>query len=198
MAEGAEDAAAHGLDPDADILQLARAADRDAALRLLMTRHGDAVYQLVRGVVGDDARADDVHQRVFLEAHRDLPQFQSRSTLRWWLFKIARNRAIDAIRQVRRDQARAGSVEESAEVVDPGPLPGELIDDARLQEALAACLAQLPERTRAAMLLKFQQGFTFEEMAAQSGEKPGTLQARVARALPVLRACIERATGGRV
>jgi DNA-directed RNA polymerase specialized sigma24 family protein len=48
------------------------------------------------------------------------------------------------------------------------------------------------------VLLRFQQGLSFEEMSAICREKPGTLQARVARALPVLRDCIEMRTGGRV
>jgi DNA-directed RNA polymerase specialized sigma24 family protein len=48
---------------------------------------------------------------------------------------------------------------------------------------------------RTAVLLRYQQGFTFAEMARICGEKPGTLQARVARALPLLRAWIEAQTG---
>jgi DNA-directed RNA polymerase specialized sigma24 family protein len=40
--------------------------------------------------------------------------------------------------------------------------------------------------------LRFQQGVTYEEMARREGERPATLQARVARALPVLRRCLER------
>jgi DNA-directed RNA polymerase specialized sigma24 family protein len=47
-------------------------------------------------------------------------------------------------------------------------------------------------------VLRYQQGFTFDELGAIFGEKPGTLQARVMRALPVLRACIEARTGGKV
>jgi RNA polymerase sigma-70 factor (ECF subfamily) len=49
-----------------------------------------------------------------------------------------------------------------------------------------------------AVLLRYQEGFSFEEMGRICRERPGTLQQRVARALPVLRACIEKRTGGRV
>jgi DNA-directed RNA polymerase specialized sigma24 family protein len=52
----------------------------------------------------------------------------------------------------------------------------------------------LAEAARTAVLLHYQQGFTFEEMAVICGEKPGTLQARVARALKALRACVEART----
>jgi RNA polymerase sigma-70 factor (ECF subfamily) len=60
------------------------------------------------------------------------------------------------------------------------------------------CLQKLAPHVLTAVLLRFQQGFTFEEMAAICDEKPGTLQAQVAGALPVLRRCIEARTGGSV
>jgi RNA polymerase sigma-70 factor (ECF subfamily) len=49
-----------------------------------------------------------------------------------------------------------------------------------------------PIATKSAGLLRFREGLGFDEMAGLSDEKPGTLQARVARALPVLRKCLER------
>ena len=47
-------------------------------------------------------------------------------------------------------------------------------------------------------MLRYQSGFTFEELAELFSQKPGTLQARVMRALPVLRKCIEAKTGSKV
>jgi RNA polymerase sigma-70 factor (ECF subfamily) len=49
---------------------------------------------------------------------------------------------------------------------------------------------------RTALLLRFQQGLTFEDMAEVCRARPGTLQAQVTRALPVLKDCIEARTGG--
>ena len=57
--------------------------------------------------------------------------------------------------------------------------------------------AELAEPARTAVLLHYQQGFTFEEMAEICDERPGTLHARVSRALPVLRARIEARLGAR-
>lgn len=181
-------------DPDADIIALS-GRDLSQALDLLMRRHGDAVYRYCREQLRDDALAADIHQRVFIEAHRDLHRFAGRSTLRSWLFGIARHRVKDATKA--RNRARARVDDDSAtDTPDPTPNAGERIDDARLRNALAACLAELGEHVRNAVLLRFQQGFSFEDMADVCAEKPGTLQARVARALPLLRACIERRTGG--
>ncbi|HEX7842192.1 MAG TPA: sigma factor-like helix-turn-helix DNA-binding protein, partial [Kofleriaceae bacterium] len=72
---------------------------------------------------------------------------------------------------------------------------GEALDVRRLREALAISLGELDDQVRTAILLRYQQGFTFEEMAEICGEKPGTLAARVARAMPRLRARIEAILG---
>jgi RNA polymerase sigma-70 factor (ECF subfamily) len=184
-------------DPDADVARLVAAGDLAEAIRLLMQRHGEAVYRFVRNTLRDEARADDVHQKIFIEAYRDLPRFAGRSTLRTWLFAIARYRVIDAAKVRVREEGRLGDGEGEG-APDPRPSPDEQIDDLRLRAALAACLEKLGEHVRAAVLLRYQQGFSFEEMAEIMREKAGTLQARVARALPLLRECIEATTGGAV
>ena len=183
-------------DPDRDILLLiprARDGDLAPALRLLMRRHGTAVYRFCREQLHDATLADDVHQQIFIEAHRDLPRFGGRSILRTWLFGIARHRVLDAAKSRRRAAAHIEE-DDSADAPDPGPPPGEQLDEARVHQALVGCLARLGEHVRAALLLRYQQGFTFDEMSEACDEKPGTLQARVVRALPILRACIESRT----
>jgi RNA polymerase sigma-70 factor, ECF subfamily len=184
-------------DPDGDIVRLIKAGELDAALRSLMRRHGTAVYRYCRGALRDPMLVDDVHQQIFIEAHRDLARFAGRSTLRIWLFTIARHRVIDAARWRRRALAHIDD-RSPTDVPDPSPTPGEQIDDAHLQQALVACLGELGEDLRAAVLLRYQQGLTFEDMARICDEKPGTLQARVGRALVKLREDIEARTGGQL
>jgi RNA polymerase sigma-70 factor (ECF subfamily) len=193
----AVDKALEAGDPDADVARLVTAGDLAGAIRLLMQRHGDAVYRFVRNMLRDDARADDIHQRIFIEAYHNLRRFAGRSTFRTWLFAIARYRVIDAVKVRIREEGRIGEGD-GAEEPDPRPPAGEQIDDLRLREALARCLDKLGEHIRTAILLRYQQGFSFEEMAEILREKAGTVQARVARALPVLRECIETTTGGAV
>ena len=182
-------------DPDQDVLDRIAAGDTRGALRRLMDRHGDAVYRYCGTALRDRWLAEDVHQQVFIEAFRDLPRFAGRSTVRTWLFGIARHRVLDAAKARTRNQAHV-EIDGQADAPDPTPAPGELLDRARMGEALAACLTELDEKSRDAVVLRFQHGFTFEQMAEICGEKSGTLQVRVARALPVLRARLELRTGG--
>jgi RNA polymerase sigma-70 factor, ECF subfamily len=134
-------------------------------------------------------------EKVIKFAYYNLDRFDGRSSVRTWLFAIARNRVLDALKSRRRMERRQDPANLDA-VPDPRPSVDESIDDQRLHQALAVSVARLPALTQAALLLRYQQGFTFEEMSEICGEKPGTLQARVARALPVLRRRIEAMTGG--
>lgn len=185
------------IDPDADVLELVRQGKTREAAQLLMKRHGAAVYRYCRCELRDPTLAEDVHQQVFIEAFRDLPRFSRVSTLRIWLFAIARHRVLDAAKKRRRTLSHFDHVDHvaDADAVDPRPSPAQAIDDARLLEALTACLDEIGEEARTALLLRFQQGFTFEEMAEICREKAGTLHARVARVLPRLRALIEARYG---
>jgi RNA polymerase sigma-70 factor (ECF subfamily) len=176
-------------DPDRDLLEILRAGEPTRALELLMQRHGRAVYRYCRHALHDATLADDTHQHVFIQAHRDLPSFRGGSTVRTWLFAIARHRVLDAAKSRDRTNAHFED-DDSADIPDPRPPPDEQIDEAALITALSGCLAELPERSRTAVVLRHLIGFTYEEMAVICGERPGTLQARVTRALAALRACI--------
>jgi RNA polymerase sigma factor (sigma-70 family) len=188
------DAAARRSDPDADVLALVDRGDAQGALRRLMRRHGGAIYRFCREALHDAALADDVHQQIFIAADRDMARFRRRSTLRAWIFGIARHRVLDAAKARHRARVRHAPVVPT-ELPDPRPSPPEVLDQIRLHGALIACLRELDDDLRTALLLRFQQGFTYEEMAVMCGEQAGTLHARVIRALPVLRARIERRLG---
>ena len=182
-------------DPDSDVLGLVAIGDMTGALRRLMKRHGSPVYRYCREALRDATLADDVQQQVFIEAFRDLPKFHGRSSVKTWLYAIARHRVLDAAKSRHRAQAHIAG-HDATHIADARPTPGESIDDVRLRAALWECLEQLREAIRTPLLLRYQQGFTFEDMAAICSEKPGTLQAKVTRALPVLKTCIEQRTEG--
>jgi RNA polymerase sigma-70 factor (ECF subfamily) len=181
----------HWPDRDADILALIDRGDEERAIQQLFERHGPAVLRYCRDSLRDDALADDVQQQVFIEASRDLRNFQRRASMKVWLLAIARHRVLDAAKK--RRSARNYFVEGIGitEAADVAPAPGEALDEARLLEALLASVDELPDGTRMAVLLHYQHGLTFAQIARVCRERPGTLCARVARALPLLRRRIE-------
>ncbi len=177
---------------EGEILSAMERGDYAAALRLLMREHGPAIHRYCRQMVDDGDLADEAHQMTFVQAYEGLPQFAGRSSLRTWLFGIARHRCLDLLKISRRRRKRFQLMDE----LPDQPSPVETIEDhlaARSRiSALGQCLRQLAPHIRAAVLLRFQQGLTYEEMARLEGDRPATLQARVVRALPVLRRCLER------
>jgi RNA polymerase sigma-70 factor, ECF subfamily len=160
-----------------------------------MQRHGAGVRRFCQCALRDAALADDVLQQVFLQVYCDLASFAGRSSVRTWLFAIARHRVLDAARLRKRAAARFGAYG-AVDAEDTDATLGERIDDARRERALWDCVAELAEPMRTAILLRYKSGFSFGEMAEICGEKAGTLQARVARALPALRTQVERRCGG--
>jgi RNA polymerase sigma-70 factor (ECF subfamily) len=176
--------------PDRDVLELIAAGDTPGALHRLMQRHSGTVYRYCCQALGDPELAEDVRQQIFIEAFRDLPKFCGRSTLRTWLFSIARHRVLDAVRRRRRSEARVQEREhaELATMGDPRPTPAEALE---LRQTLEASLAALGDDERITVLLRFQLGFSFQEIAELCGASPSAHHARVARALPQLRQRIQ-------
>ena len=168
-------------------------SDRRATIAELMRAHGDAVLGYCLRVMRDRALAEEVVQQVFLEAYRDLDRFEGRSSPRSWLYGIASHRCLDALKS---QQRRSKLIENNEQAVldfeDPGAGPLEHVDGARLTAALEGCLARLSPDIRATVLLRFQTECTYEELAALLAAAADTLQVRVARALPILRRCLEK------
>jgi RNA polymerase sigma-70 factor (ECF subfamily) len=170
-----------------------RGADATDTIDQLMEAHGDALYSLCLRVLRDPAQAEDVLQQVFVEAHRDLMRFEGRSSLRTWLFGIAIHRCQDALKANRRLSRRIETDEDAVVAFeDPGDGPDGKLERQRQLADLAKCLGALSSDSRLAVLVRYQLGMSFDEMAVKLKAKSDTLQARVQRALPVLKRCLER------
>jgi len=198
MVNDAELTLAHNAalaEPIADSLDaqtLLSRGDRRGAIAALMDAHGEAVFGLCVRVLGDRALAEDVLQQVFLEAHRDIDRYQGRSSLSTWLKGIASHRCKDAIKSRKRREQRLDSDDRAAlDAVDPSAAPHERLDHARVVVALEDCLTKLSDDVRMSVLLRFQSDMTYDEMAGVLDANPDALHARVSRALPVLKRCLE-------
>jgi len=178
-------------DPERSALAALDRGDSEEALAVLMRAYGTSLYRYCREMVVDRDLADDVHQMTFVQAYESLSRFARRSSLRTWLFGIARHRCLDALKMDRRRRRRFETMEQMPEHPEPGRSLEERMADRSLVDALEICLRKLAPRIREAVLLRFQQGLSYPEIAGLSGESAPTLQARVARALPVLRRCLE-------
>lgn len=178
-------------DPERTALAALDRGRSEEALSILMRVYGTGVYRYCRQMVGDEHLAEEIHQMTFVQAYEGLPKFARRSSLRTWLFGIARHRCLDAAKMTHRRRKRFGSLDDAPDLPVPEGSAEDRLADRSRAKALEKCLQGLVPRIRAAVLLRFQQGLSYPEIARLTGEKAPALQVRVARALPVLRRCME-------
>lgn len=182
---------AAGHDPERKAREALARGDRDGALAVLVQAYGPALYRFCRQMVADPDLAKDVHQSTFLQAFEGLEGFGGRFLFRAWLYRIARHRCLDALKIARRRAKRFSLPGELPESPDPKAGADVSLGERDRIAAVRRCLGELAPHIRAAVLLRFQEGFSYEQMAGHLRERAPTLQARVARALPVLRRCLE-------
>lgn len=190
VSEGEAFARQSGSDEEA-LSALAR-GDRRTALALLVRAHGPEIHHYCHRILRSRALADDVHQGVFLEAFDGFGSFAGRSTLRAWLHSIAYHRCLDIMKARRRWSLRFVLSDEPVDDLDPCPSTEEQLAARSTSEALEQCLDELPPHVRSAVRSHYEDGLTYAEMARICEERPTTLQARVARALPLLRRSLEK------
>jgi RNA polymerase sigma factor (sigma-70 family) len=174
------------------------AGDRRGALAALMRVYGGETYRFCLSMLGDRALADDVHQTVFVDAYEGLGSFAGKGTLRAWLYGIARHRCLDAVKARRRWWRRFGEAFDTGDT-EPDPHQGAdgALEQRRRSASLQRCLQELPLHIRVAVLLRYEEELSYQEIGRMSRERPPTVQARVARALPILRRCLAgRGAGG--
>jgi RNA polymerase sigma factor (sigma-70 family) len=185
-------AAAAPAGEDLDAQSLLRRGDFQGAVGALVEDHGDAIYAFCLRTLRNPALAEDVARQVFVHALRDIARFQGRSTLLVWLIGIAARRCMDAINSERRRLRRIELNDQATLAVpDLACSPSDRLDRLRWIQALEKCLSILASEVRMTVLLRFQSGMSYAEMSEVLGVRSETLQARVARALPVLRRCLE-------
>ncbi len=156
-----------------------------------MAAYGSAIYGVCTRILEDRALAEDIHQTCFVQAYQSLDTVLQRASVAAWLVTIARNRCLDALkiqRRRRRWQVLHGSL---PEVHDGRRSPEEELQRGALFNLLRHALEALSAEARRAVELRFGDALSYEHMAQMCGARPGTLQMRVARALPVLRRSLE-------
>ncbi|HKP91855.1 MAG TPA: sigma-70 family RNA polymerase sigma factor [Thermoleophilaceae bacterium] len=125
------------------------------AFQVLIDAHGDAIHRFLVASAGPVA-ADDCFQETFIAALRAYPRLRSGSNLRAWLFTIARNKAMDHHRATRRGPLPVGEVPERAAPAPADPPNGDLW----------AAVGALPEKQRAAIVLRFVADLSHREIGA--------------------------------
>ena len=179
---------------DEELVRRAAVGDREA-FAVLFDRYAPRVYRTALRITGDAAEADDATQEVFLRLHDQLHRFEERSSFSTWIYRVTVNLAIDRTRTKAR---RPGSIDGvDAQAPDSATAPAERGD---LERAVIAALAGLSEKLRTALVLRYLEDLSYEEIADVLECSIGTVKSRLARAHeeagPALQAVQNRVDAG--
>ena len=182
---------------DARIVEAVRAGDTEA-FRILVERHQDKVYGVLRRITNDPDRAEELAQEAFMRAFQGIQSFRGDSQFGTWLVQIAVYAARDFNK--REQRAEVISLDEyqenasaAAGLVETRPAfdPLENLSERELIERLERAMDELPPAYREVFTLKVVEELEYEEIARITGDSIGSLKVRLHRARALLKEFME-------
>ena len=185
---------------DAGLVQRARNRE-EAAIRALMQANNRRLFRLARGILRNDAEAEDVVQETWVRAFTHLDSFRGDSSFATWLSRIAMNEALGRLRRAR------PNVEWTT--LPPGTLEAQIIQfpnsaaedpeksmaQREIRHVVEHAIDELPEAFRIVFITRVIEGMNVEETAELLDLKPETVKTRLHRARNMLKENVERKIG---
>lgn len=177
--------------PQLEGLLAAVAAGDAAGFRALYLATSPKLFGIILRICRERSLAEDVLQDVFLRVWRKAGDFDPASGRALaWLTVIARNAAIDAIRQ--RQLATARTEPDGEARLATVAVPDEALRRVLDREALGLCLDELDGVQRECVLLAYCDGYSREELGLRFDRPVGTIKTWLHRSLARLKECLER------
>jgi RNA polymerase sigma-70 factor (ECF subfamily) len=189
------------LSEEADLVRRARARDA-SAVRAIIQANNRRLFRMARGILKNDAEAEDVVQETYVRAFTHLDGFRGDSSLATWLTRIAMNEALGRLRR------RHPTVEWTT--LAPGALEAQVIQfplstlsedpertmaQRQIQTVVEKAIDELPDAFRSVFIARVVEGMSTEETAEVLDIKPETVKTRLFRARALLRGNVEKRIG---
>lgn len=182
-----------------------KAGDRDAFARLV-DQTSAHIYRVALQILGVEQDAEDVLQETYIKAFRSLPDFEGRSSLTTWLYRIAVNEALMALRKrkpqlfsIEEGNSNEDEAEsESLEILDWCCMPeGELLSS-ESRHFLDQAVQRLPANLRVVFVMRDLEGLSIQETAQALGISENNVKTRLLRARLKLRQELSLYFGGKM
>src|SRR4051794_1906369 len=173
--------------PEALLVRRAQAGD-ETAFREIVERYQSKVFSIVHGIVRQRNDVEDIAQQVFAKVYFSLRNFDFRSSLITWIYKITVNECFDYLRKkkVRKLVYESDmSEDESRRVENSAPAVDRQVP---MDESLASrdyavkLLTRVSEEERMLLVMKEVEGFSVEELAQKTGMNENTIKVKLFRA----------------
>ena len=173
------------------------------SLEVLIQLYLKPIYNFVYQYFRNFDETEDVTQEVFVKMWRNINKFNPKKSyfakirneqgksFRAWIFSIAKNTAIDALRKKRSIPFSHFENEDGKNILiekleDPAPLPNKIFEQANLSKIVNSAIEKLSPKYRTVLLLRYNDHFNFREIAESLGESSNTIRSRHRRALAYL------------
>jgi RNA polymerase sigma-70 factor (ECF subfamily) len=181
-----------------DLLLVRRALARDAgAFRAIIKTYNQRLYRIARGILRNDAEAEDVVQEAYVRAFANLATFRGDSSLATWLSRIVINEALGRLRKRRRTVAMPENPE--AQVIrfplNPSDDPERTMAQRQILALVERATDSLPDIYRMVFVARVIEGLSMEETADLLGVRPETVKTRLHRARSLLRKALDDEIG---
>lgn len=175
---------------DDDSLMQRTATGDERAFQQLVARWEQPVFAFLMHMLGSVEEAEDLAQDTFVKVYDQAPRYRPEGRFRSWLLRIAGNKARSVLR--RRKVLRWVSFDlDRHDQASPGDDPGRSLERQQTTSQVQAAVAELPERQRAAVVLKRFQGLSYKEIAEVLGTTVPGVESLLQRAAATLRRRLE-------
>lgn len=153
--------------------ELLNPATKYKAFETIVRHESENLYWVIRRIVLSHDDADDVLQNTFLKAWNSIGQFQQRSKISTWLYRIAVNEALDF---VRRNKAISDLDANDAKGVAAQLMADNWFDGDRADALLQEAIATLPEVQKTVFILKYYENMKYSEISRVLNTSEGALK----------------------
>jgi RNA polymerase sigma-70 factor, ECF subfamily len=187
-------------EPLSDEAELVRRAqnNEEAAFRAIMRLHNSRLFRVARGILREDAEAEDVLQEAYIKAFKSLGGFRGESSLSTWLTRIVMNEALQRLR--RRVEPPTGEYERALDHTgnviafplqgNPPLDPERIVAQRQIVDLIEQAIDSLPDDFRAVLVARVLEDMSIEETAELLSIRPETVKTRLFRARQLLKAAI--------
>ncbi|MDD3642166.1 MAG: sigma-70 family RNA polymerase sigma factor [Candidatus Krumholzibacteria bacterium] len=173
---------------DEDLILLVQEGNNQA-FDILVDRYKNRLYSYLFRLIGDESEAEEYAQEAFVRAYMHADKYRTVARFSTWLYTIATNLVRNRIRNVKRRPkmismwADENGSEDGRwiDLRDESPTPDEALDRQRLAGMIQDAIEKIPAKYRPSFVLREINGLSYEEIAASTGLKLGTVRSRINR-----------------
>lgn len=172
---------------DPQLLKEYQKGDRKA-FEFLVKSYLQPIYNFVCRFVGGAHNAEDITQEVFVKVWKNAKRFDPSKSFKTWIFHIAKNASLDFLKK--KKEIMFSEFEDT--IADQSPLPQELATKVDASLNFNSMLGQLAPKHRMVLFLRYNDHFTFREIAESLGKPLHTVKSQHHRAIGMLKNLLKK------